>query len=464
MASRIDSHLENIDSNTDEFQSHLWGEEGHPYMSLYRPILDHSISAIDAEDDSTQMFSVPQDPDSPKLTRTSPLQKYPVQYATRIYDELTMNTSAREKSNTAGRNLAFISPPPQATKQARSTKEKNRKEVLKQTGKERIKKKSLSRGAGKRTRSSPKSKKISQDENRSLTLISDGSEHSTRVSPQSLKDNAILKEISGSRNKSKLGGKKKKKAKEQPTMAAQPSSPESPHRSERKKYATNSDESRNKQKHKDRKKEMLRNRAKRSAIVSKEDGNEDESLRRRYPKRKRSTANFWVNEGTKENDEKSKTESDNGSDGKSDSDCDYRRSQSMNDRELEDTFKSEVDLDVKLPKRGKHPRKAEEINPNGKYPGVDVEAIAKEEPNEDYTKDVMTDDGAYIDFFWNLRFRELLAYKKKYESTIVPRDKKFKTLFTFCQAQRWAMTHKTIHPDRFRRLNSVGFVWIPQVS
>lgn len=60
---------------------------------------------------------------------------------------------------------------------------------------------------------------------------------------------------------------------------------------------------------------------------------------------------------------------------------------------------------------------------NGRYPDVDYEQLAKEctkeNHNEDYKKDVITDktdNGIYRDNNYNARFRELLAFYRKHDN------------------------------------------------
>ena len=119
MASGIESSFENYPT-AEEFESKMSGEEVHPYMSLYRSILHPSMSFSDTEEVSTEWSTGLQDQDAPKLIRTSVLQKHPVQYATRIYDVLSMGAS----STPAGRNSSSdVSPPLNGREKAAVQKE-----------------------------------------------------------------------------------------------------------------------------------------------------------------------------------------------------------------------------------------------------------------------------------------------------------------------------------------------------
>jgi len=105
-------------------------------------------------------------------------------------------------------------------------------------------------------------------------------------------------------------------------------------------------------------------------------------------------------------------------------------------------------------------RTPREIYPNGRYPGVDYEKLAKERTtNEDYSQDVRTDNGEARDNLWNERFHELHAYFKKHKSHFIDYTRDNMHLIHWVGVQRQDLKNKTIHPDRFRRLNSIGFVW-----
>merc|ERR1712194_924322 len=98
------------------------------------------------------------------------------------------------------------------------------------------------------------------------------------------------------------------------------------------------------------------------------------------------------------------------------------------------------------------------VDPNGKYSDADYEAIIKQRKfNENYDEDVKTDNGRYSDRNWNAKFRELWAYYKKHKTFTILR--KYGVLASWTHAQRRYLRMKHIHPDRVRRLSSIGFTW-----
>ena len=392
MSSGIERSFEN-DPTAEELESKMCGEEIHPYMCLYRPILDPSVSFSDAEEDPTKWSTELQDQDAPKLIRTSVLQKHPVQYATRIYDVLSMGT----RSTPAGRNSsADASPPLQDSEKAAAKKDKE-------------------------SDRSEKKEKMYRKENASSisSIVSEGSGRSNRRSFSCLEDN-------GSGNKSaekKNDGVAEQSDEIGPCFRDQPG----PSFFSRTYYSDGNE----KKKKKDRKRKRGPN------IISTTDDK----------------VNGKVDESTKYSDGKNSTDSD------SDSDSDSENTFDVDSKKMEG---EEEEKEVKVESKGPVRRTPQQIYPNGKYPDADFEAIAKEKPNEDYSKDVLTDNGPYRDYFWNLRFRELLEYHKKFNTLHVPDNLEYKSLHAFCQLQRAAFNHKHMHPDRFRRLNSIGFVWNPR--
>lgn len=98
------------------------------------------------------------------------------------------------------------------------------------------------------------------------------------------------------------------------------------------------------------------------------------------------------------------------------------------------------------------------VDPNGKYPSADYEAIIKQrEFNENYDEDIKTDNGNYSDRKWNAKFREVWAYYKKRKTFTI--SKKYTVLASWVHAQRRYLRMKHLHPDRVRRLSSIGFTW-----
>ena len=204
-----------------------------------------------------------------------------------------------------------------------------------------------------------------------------------------------------------------------------------------------------------------------------------ETLTRRYPKRKREpTALFVSNKNESEKSSKNDSEKSDRIQSKveyysdsdeyefEDTDENLNYSDSGDDDEdFKPYSRSKVkkkEKKEKLPyKRKKKARKPQDIYPNGRY-GVDYEKLAKEKYVDDYTKDIKTDNGEFKDRNWNLRFQQYLAYWRKYKTHHIRRCKKFHHLVMWAQVQRNVFRLKLMHPDRFRRLNSIGFLWKPK--
>ncbi len=62
---------------------------------------------------------------------------------------------------------------------------------------------------------------------------------------------------------------------------------------------------------------------------------------------------------------------------------------------------------------------------------------------------------------WEVRFRELVAHKKKHGNFLVPRTWKSKQLATWVGVQRTNKRNATLSPEKIKRLDALGFVWDP---
>jgi len=218
-----------------------------------------------------------------------------------------------------------------------------------------------------------------------------------------------------------------------------------------------------------------------------------ELLSRRYPKRNQVSNDSSYSLGrcsdgdegadVGENfDEKTKDDKTNSDESKDDDDeFSKKHNDSKEDDGHNDSDEDDVDTQIILPrgrsvnskrkvvlenekerKRKRRRKRLELIHPNGKYPDVDFEKIARERNhNIDYDIDVTTDSGNYRDGIWNKRFREYLAYYRKYKTHAIKKiNGDHRKLIMWQQMQRSMYKCKLLHPDRFRRLNSIDFVWV----
>jgi hypothetical protein len=174
---------------------------------------------------------------------------------------------------------------------------------------------------------------------------------------------------------------------------------------------------------------------------------------RRYPRRKHTSSTSPVCDDDME--EQSDGESINDSDRDDDGDDEFNCQKNCDDVNVVDEKLSKI-----RERRKKYiVKKPQDIYPNGRYPGVDYDQLAKECNNEDYIKDVKTDNGKCRDQSWNKRFRQLLAHYREHGNLNIKYERKGHSLSLWLQMQRNVFKIKQMHPARFKRLQSLGFKW-----
>ena len=369
------------------FEEFKLGWEDHPYMCLYEPLLDPTKIYEESDDDSTE--SSPDENLKEGFIRTSPLQKYPVKYETRIY-------SVQSAECLTNKEQLRPSPP-------KVTFTKNLPRIFPSRKRERPKK---SPG----TPTSSKKKTRVQKQVSPSTRIA--TESPTRSSPRRCKKVDTSEHM-----------KREKSAKQEKsdTTAKKGSPP------------TDVAEGKN--------------------SPSSSSGSAEDNMRR-YPKRKRVSCEIFVpqsklrdrDEEKKRNDEKKKRQK-----------SILNETKKANDESEDKSVKSESSYNY-------DPRKKKSRKQYRPKYNVDYDELAKEKSKEDYSKDVVTDLSDSRDKIWNARFRELLAYYREHGHTKFLKNEtrpKLKSLSEFCVTQRRVWKMKRMHPNRFRRLNSIDFKFAP---
>jgi len=79
---------------------------------------------------------------------------------------------------------------------------------------------------------------------------------------------------------------------------------------------------------------------------------------------------------------------------------------------------------------------------------------------EEYLDDVIADNGKHSDKIWNEKFRQLLVFKERFKISRIPvKYAEDPVLGSWVQTQRGYYKTNSLHPNRVKRLNSVGFIW-----
>jgi hypothetical protein len=391
-------------------------EEVHPYMSLYYPILISSIAEAEQKPSNTESHNN-DELFSPNSIRTSSLQKRPVEYATRIYITVDAGVGVGSRSSTRSRGAI------------------HQGEII----------------ADKKV-SAPSSRISSSSSSRSISW---GANKQTEFVP-------LLPPRGTEDEHSKLWNKKRRKRRRSIATPPEPVRHRFPKQKRRSAssslggYGAGNVEI-------DGNRDVKKPAMQLATMPARAEENEKylesaEVLSQRYPRRKRTCCNSPISYGDTEehsDDVYSDSDFDGNSDiGEIDGDDGNVESNSKTN--------SKKYLGVIDEKRLKKTGLRKRHEPNGRYAGVDYQQLAKkctkENHNEDYKKDVITDNGPIRDNKWNAKFRELLAFYRKHGHLNIKARKSALVIWLNDQRKLFKLHH--IHPARFNRLSSLGFRWV----